>query len=57
MAKFIVGFVDAGNCEICQFEVECYRITNASKIALKVMSEEQEAQVQKECVAMRVEQK
>lgn len=54
MARFRVVFIDKGNCEICEVEVECYRITNAPKLAAKMLTEEQEKIVQGECKDMQV---
>lgn len=55
MAKWLVSFSDKGNCDILSVEVECFRITNATKVAAKQLTEEQEALVNKEATSVKVE--
>lgn len=52
--KWRVTFIDAGNCPIKECEVECYRMTSAPKLAIKMMSHEERAVIQAEGVALQV---
>lgn len=52
MSRWLVAFIDKGNCEIACIEVECYRVYNAPKVAFKKLDDDEvnlAKQVDKEC--------
>lgn len=55
MAKFIVSFIDKGNCEIIQVEVECFRPYNAAKVAFKKVEATHDNLINYDCVKINVE--
>lgn len=52
MAKFRVRFLNGADADMFSVEVECYRITNAPKLAAKLLTEEQENEIQADHVYM-----
>jgi len=55
--RWLVDFIDAGNCEIASIEVTCYRPYNAPKVAFKKLADDHvklSEQVDKECTRIRV---
>lgn len=52
MAKFRVRFLNGGDYDLFNVEVECYRITNAPKLVAKLLTEEQENKIQADHVYM-----
>lgn len=55
MAKFKVSFLNGADADLFSIEVDCYRITNAPKLAAKLLTEEQEQELLPDHVWMKVE--
>lgn len=55
MAKYLVSFIDKGNCEIAEVVVECHWPWNAAKMAVGELSAEKRKAVTLEAVKVTVE--